>query len=333
MKAMVYTKPYEMVLRDEPDPSPAAGEALIRVDAVGICGSDMHGYHGHDPRRVPPLILGHEAAGTVIAGPGAGRRVVVNPLMTCGRCADCLGGRSNLCVDRKLISMNRPGAFAELIAMPAANLIDIPEGLAAVAAAVAEPAATALHALHLVQRATPRPFAECRALVLGGGSIGLLAALWLRSFGCRDVTLAETNALRRASAARHAGCAVHDPATDAPLAESRYHVVIDAVGGTATRATAIRCVRQGGTIVHIGLLQDAGEANFRKLTLQEITFIGTYTYTHLDMQAAVAAIAAGSLGELAWVEQRALADGPRAFEDLDKGRAAAAKIVLLPGMR
>ncbi len=330
MKALVYTRPNEIVLREEADPVPGPGEALIRIEAVGICGSDMHGYHGHDSRRVPPLILGPEAAGIVTGGTGPGRRVVINPLIPCGRCEDCLTGRTNICAGRRFISMHRPGAFAELIAMPETNLIDTPREMSPVAAALTEPAATALHALHLVQQVSPRPLSEFRVLVIGGGSIGLLSALWLRNFGCRDVTLAETNALRRASAARSGACAVHDPQAGPALPENHYHLVVDAVGAAATRAAAIRAARPGGVIVHIGLLQGNGDADFRKLTLSEITFIGTYTYTHLDMQATVAALAAGKLGDLAWVETRPLADGSRAFDDLDKGRSAAAKIVLLP---
>jgi len=84
MKALVYTQPNEVTYRDEPDPVLGADEVVLRIDAVGICGSDMHAYHGHDPRRVPPLILGHELAGTVVAGPGTGKRYTANPLITCG---------------------------------------------------------------------------------------------------------------------------------------------------------------------------------------------------------------------------------------------------------
>ena len=86
MKALVYTGTKETEYRDEPDPQPGAGDALVRVEAVGICGSDMHAWHGHDARRVPPLILGHEACGTVLEGPQTGERVVLNPLVACGRC-------------------------------------------------------------------------------------------------------------------------------------------------------------------------------------------------------------------------------------------------------
>ncbi len=147
MKALVYTNPEEITYRDEPVQPPLEGEAQVRVDAVGICGSDMHAFHGHDPRRVPPLILGHEAAGVVETGRCAGQRVVLNPLIGCAQCSDCLGGRSNLCQNRTMIGMTRPGAFAELISIPEQNLIPIPHDMNPVHAALTEPAATALHAL------------------------------------------------------------------------------------------------------------------------------------------------------------------------------------------
>ena len=105
MKALVYEGPEKLTYRDAPDPVPDPGDQLIRIAAVGICGSDMHAYLGHDERRPAPLILGHEAAGRIIAGPGAGGRVTVNPLVTCGSCAECAAGRENLCAKRQIISM------------------------------------------------------------------------------------------------------------------------------------------------------------------------------------------------------------------------------------
>jgi 2-desacetyl-2-hydroxyethyl bacteriochlorophyllide A dehydrogenase len=331
MKALVYTRPHEIQFRDEAAPTVADGEVLVQVDAVGICGSDMHAYHGHDPRRVPPLILGHEAAGRVVNGPGAGRRAILNPLITCGRCEACLGGRQNLCAARKLIGMNRPGAFAEQVAIPEANVIAIPADMDPVAAALSEPAATALHALDLAGRVLDRPIAEAKALVIGGGSIGLLSALFLKSYGCARTVLAETNRLRRDSAARTGACTAVDPATDADkLPESGFDLVVDAVGGAATRRLAIRSVRAGGVVVHIGLMDSAGETDFRKITLAELTVIGTYTYTPVDLRACVRALYDGKLGGLEWVERRPLAEGGAAFADLDRGRSAAAKIVLVP---
>lgn len=330
MKALVYTNPDEVTYRDEPPPKRGPGEVLIRIDAVGICGSDMHAYHGHDPRRVPPLILGHEIAGSIVEGPGEGRRVTVNPLITCGTCEYCRQGRDNLCANRSMIGMGRAGGFAELMTTAAASVIDIPQDMSTRAAALTEPAATALHAIHVASRALVRPLSECSVLVLGGGAIGLLSALSLASCGVRKITVAETNALRRASVARTVPVAVHDPAADAPLADNSVDLVIDAVGARATRKAALAAVKPGGVVVHVGLADWASEIDMRKLTLAEITLIGTYTYSTADLRAAALALHEGAFGDLAWVEERPLAEGASAFRDLHEGRSAAAKIVLRP---
>jgi alcohol dehydrogenase len=330
MKALVYTAPEEVVYRDEPAPEAAVAEVVLATEAVGICGSDLHAYHGHDPRRVPPLILGHEVSGRVVSGPDEGRRAVVNPLITCGSCAACLQGRQNLCGRRRLIGMNRPGAFAELMAIPERNLIALPDDMDPVHAALTEPAGTALHALNLAGRTLTRPVAEGRALVLGGGSIGLLSALLLHARGCRDIALGDTNPLRRATAGGTDVCRVYDPLEGPGPASDAFDLVVDAVGASATRASALKAVKPGGVVLHIGLQSAAGEMDVRKLTLSEVTLIGTYTYTPADLEAAVAALHGGALGPLDWVEQRPLADGARAFDDLDKGRLAAAKVVLRP---
>lgn len=116
MKALVYTGPEALDYRDMANPVPQAGEALIRVESVGICGSDMHAYLGHDERRPAPLVLGHEAAGVVLSGAMTGQRVTVNPLVTCGACPACRSGRDNLCATRQIISMPpREGAHRALV--------------------------------------------------------------------------------------------------------------------------------------------------------------------------------------------------------------------------
>lgn len=207
MKALVYTSPNEVTYRDEPEPQFGEGDVLIAVDAVGICGSDLHAYHGHDPRRVPPLILGHELVGRVLDGPGKGKRVTVNPLITCGHCEYCVQERDNLCSNRTMIGMTRAGGFAERVSTAARSVIDIPQDMDTRAAALTEPAATAVHAISIATRALPRPLPECSVLVLGGGAIGMLSALLLRSNGARYVTVAEINPLRRASVAKASGAA------------------------------------------------------------------------------------------------------------------------------
>ncbi|CAE6832122.1 2-dehydro-3-deoxy-L-rhamnonate dehydrogenase (NAD(+)) [Paraburkholderia aspalathi] len=333
MKALVYTQPNEMQLLERPYPEAAAGEVVLKIDAVGICGSDMHAYHGHDPRRLPGLVLGHEFAGTIAETRAphvpVGLRVTGNPLITCGRCDYCLQGRDNLCVNRTMVGMTRPGAFAQYMSIPAASVIEIPPGMPATHAAMTEPAATALHAINLSTRVLQRPLPETRTLVIGGGAIGLLSALLLRSYGCRDVEMAEVNPLRRASAERHAGCKAFDPQlTDTP--SNHFDFVLDAVGAKATRKLAMAAVKPGGVIMHIGLLDWESEIDMRKLTLAEISLLGTYTYSMADMRATVAAIYTGAFGDLVWAETRPLDAGGRAFEELDRGGIASSKVILMP---
>lgn len=329
MKALVYTGQREMSYRDEPDPELAPDEVVLRIDAAGICGSDMHAYHGHDPRRVPPLILGHELVGTIVEGLDAGRRVTVNPLIVCGRCDYCVQGRQNLCSRRTMIGMTRPGAFAERMSIPRSSLIDIPQDMGVRQAALTEPAATALHALDMSTRALRRPLPEMRVLVIGAGAVGLLSALLVRSYGCIDVSIAETNPLRRSQAAR-SGLHALDPQAPQGMPRDAVDLVIDAVGSRSTRDAALQALRPGGVFMHVGLQDWSSEIDMRKLTLAEITLLGTYTYTTADLRATVRALHAGVFGDLSWVEERSLAEGSGAFADLDHGRSAAAKILLRP---
>lgn len=324
MKALVYEGVEHLVYRDVPDAALRPGEHLIRVEAVGICGSDMHAYLGHDARRPAPLILGHEAAGTVIGGPKDGTRVTINPLVTCGLCPACKAGRENLCTDRQIISMPpREGAFAQYVSMPWDNLVEVPDHVPFAKAALAEPLAVSWHAARLALEAL-HPAMERRALVIGGGAIGLAAALALRAMDVVDVTMVEPNDLRRRFLQRL------DCARVVPEAQGDFPIVVDAVGFAATRAVASDRARPGGVIAHVGLGEDAGGLDVRRMTLQEITFIGTYTYTAQDFRQTAQAIFGGALGPLDWIEERDLADGARAFAQLRSGEVAVPKIVLSP---
>jgi threonine dehydrogenase-like Zn-dependent dehydrogenase len=330
MKALVYTDTLEVQYRDEPDPTAPPGEVLVTMEAVGICGSDMHAYHGHDERRIPPLILGHEAVGIVQSGVYQGQRVVLNPLISCGSCEHCQGGRSNLCAQRELIGMRRPGAFADCISIPERNLLELPQDMDPVHASLTEPAATALHALYLAEKVQHRPLSEGRALILGGGSIGVFAALLLHQKGCKEIYLGDTNPLRRKTAEQLGICNVYDPLGKVQPEPESFELVIDAVGSGRTRAASSQFVKAGGVISHVGLQDNEPGLDTRRLTLAEITFIGNYTYSPVDLRAAALALHSGALGNLEWVETRPLAEGATAFRSIHEGKAAAPKIVLLP---
>ncbi|MGB1160295.1 MAG: alcohol dehydrogenase catalytic domain-containing protein [Alphaproteobacteria bacterium] len=329
MKALVYTGPKQLVYKDVAEPNPSEGQALIDLDCSGICGSDMHAYLGHDERRPAPLILGHEAAGVIQNGPEAGRRVTINPLVSCGVCEACQEGRDNICPSRRIISMPPvEGSFAERLAMRMENLVTVPDHVPLWQAALTEPMACGWHAVKLALRLSHRAPDQMHAVVLGGGAIGIGSALSLAALGVNSVTVLETNPGRLARLRQdlpqfefHAS--FEDSGSKAP------DLVIDAVGFAPTRQIATTIIKPGGVIAHIGLGEATGGLDVRRMTLQEITFCGTYTYTAEDFRETAAAIFRGDFGDFKWVEQRSLSDGAQAFADLLDGRVDAGKIVLM----
>ncbi|SMX23879.1 zinc-dependent alcohol dehydrogenase [Boseongicola aestuarii] len=326
MKALVYTGVETLEFRDVADPVAAPDTHLIRIDSVGICGSDMHAYLGHDDRRPAPLILGHEGAGTIVGGAMDGARVTINPLVTCGTCPACKAGRDNLCPTRQIISMPpREGAFAQFVTMPEKNLVVMPDGVSFEKAALAEPIACGWHAVRLGKGIIGG--AADTALVIGGGAIGVGAALSLKAQGIGNVTLSEPNEIRRNYLEQTVDFKIISPDQ---LGSEMFDMVIDGVGFDSTRATASAHARPGGVILHIGLGGGSAGLDIRRMTLQEITFTGTYTYTAQDFRDTAAAIFAGHLGSLDWTEQRPLADGAAAFADIRSGATAAPKIILKP---
>ncbi|MBY8977793.1 alcohol dehydrogenase catalytic domain-containing protein [Rhodobacteraceae bacterium NNCM2] len=323
MKALVYTGPEQIAYRDAADPVPAPGEVRVRVHAVGLCGSDMHAWHGGDERRPPPLILGHEAAGVV---EGTGRRVTINPLNACGTCENCRAGWTNICPHRQILSMPpREGCFAEWVTAPEGNLVTVPDDVSFEKASLAEPLACGWHAVSLAKSKMRHYLADAECMVIGGGAIGVGAALALKAQGAQDVTVLETNPVRMPVLD-----AMPEFATSHPDAyDGQPHLVIDAYGGERSRALASSIVCPGGLIAHIGLASGMGGLDARRMTLQEIGFFGTYTYTDAAFREAAAAIFDGRLGALDWPETRALADGARAFTDHNAGVVAAPKTIFL----
>ena len=326
MKALVYTGPEQLEMRDMPMPLASEGEALVRVSNCGICGSDMHAYMGHDERRPAPLILGHEVSGIVESGPEKGMRVTVNPLATCGKCEACVSGRNNLCAKRQIISMPpREGGFGEYIAIPVENLVQVPEHVSLEKAALAEPLACGWHGVRLAKRALDRPLDEARCMIIGGGAIGFGTALCLRAQGASYIVIVEPNAGRRERIESDSGFQTIEPEA---AGKGNHDLVVDAVGYAGTRAQACEAVKPGGVIIHIGLGDNKGGIDTRRVTLQEITFIGTYTYTPQDFRETAQAIFDGSLGHLAWLEKRPLEEGAAAFSDIRNNRTSSPKIIL-----
>ena len=328
MKALVFTGKETMEFREEPKPEAGLGESLVKIHAAGICGSDMHAWHGHDARRIPPMVLGHELAGLAESGPLKGQRVAINPMVTCLICRDCRDGNPNLCQQRDLLGLVRAGGYAEYVVAPDRNLMPLPDSLSYEHAALMEPLAVVVHAIRLAERVLSRPLSEANVTVMGGGAIGLLAALVLKQKGVRELHVAETSTTRLELLRQLDIGNCYDPRESDP-GDARMDLVVDAVGSGITRAAASRLARQGGVISHIGLQDSAEGLDIRRITLQEITLLGNYTYNDEDCSTALDLLNRNALGNHTWLECRSLALGAQAFRDIDQG-IAPPKIVLQP---
>ncbi|HET8605443.1 MAG TPA: alcohol dehydrogenase catalytic domain-containing protein [Gaiellaceae bacterium] len=316
MKALVWHGERELALEELPDPVPAPGEVVLEVALAGICGSDLHGYRGHPGPRVPPLVLGHEAVGRARGGV-----YTVYPLLACGTCARCRAGEDNLCEGWRLLGMHRPGVFAERVAVPERSLVAVPAGLAPERAVLAEPLACCVGALapHEVGPAT-------HVLVLGCGPIGLLTAFAAARAGA-EVTAVDPVAARRAHAERLGAAAVVADAGEIALAS--FDLAVDAAGFETTWRAAIDAVRNGGSVVVVGLGQAEGALPIATLVRRSIRLRGQFAYSRTDFAAALELLAAGDL-DLAWVDEAPLADGARAFAELVDRPGEHSKVLLRP---
>src|SRR5580692_7604455 len=194
MRALVYTAPHEVTMEDRPRTQPAPGESEIAISAAGICGSDISGFLGHSRRRIPPLVLGHELVGRKADG----RRVVANPLISCGRCAACLSGAQNLCVSWRILGMDKTsGCYQAFVCIQETQLYEIPDQLSDAQAVIAEPLA---NIVHLFRIAAPMPF--FRMGIVGGGTMGSLALMTAKRLGVHDVLIEDVSDVRLETARR-----------------------------------------------------------------------------------------------------------------------------------
>lgn len=324
MKALLYSAWDQLEVRDVPEPKPRPGEVVVRVAAVGICGSELEGFSTRSPRRTPPLIMGHEFCGEIhevgegVSGYRPGDRVVINSVISCGWCEACRDGQSHLCPEREVFGMKRPGGFAELCAVPVSTLLPLPEKVSPVEGALVEPLANGVHALSLVAQRLPET-----VLVIGAGTIGLMALQVAKAMGAFRLVCADTNE-RRLEVAHALGAEpVFNPARSDLVSAVREFtrgrgadVVIDAVGASVTRRQAVAASRPGGEVVWIGLHEDATELSGFDVVLGERRVTGSYAVTPRDLQVAIGLFAHGKIEVAPWVRPFPLAEGARVFREL-----------------
>jgi threonine dehydrogenase-like Zn-dependent dehydrogenase len=309
MRGMVFVAAGVVELQDLPRPTASDGEVVLDVKAAGICGSELHGFRTTD-FRTPPLVMGHEFAGI----DPDGRRVVVNPLLSCGSCDLCLAGRPEICRHRALLGLNRAGGFAEQVAVPASCLHPIPDDLSWERAALVEPLANAAHAW--LRAGSPT---GARVAIIGAGTIGLVSLLWARRAGAAEVTVVDRSASRLRLAAR-----LGADATATELV-GEHRVVFDAVGSHQTRAASIANLSPGGTTVWLGLAESSPGFDGRELVRSEKTVTGSFAYSPLDF---AGALAAASELDLDWATPISLEESARVFTNLASGDTEPVKAVI-----
>jgi len=333
VKALVYLGPRRMVVQEVPEPVPGAGEVLIETAASAICGSDLHGFREASPRRIPPLVMGHETVG-VIAGVGdgveparIGQRVVLKPILACRSCSLCSSGSTNLCRTARLVGRDLTGGFAARFAVPADAAVEIAAHVSDEVATLTEPLA---NAVHVTSRTVAR---GDDVLVIGAGPIGALMARMAVDRGAARVFSTDRIAARLELARAQGAIPLSTEDVEGSLREATddrgLDVVIDAVGTAETWRVALDAVRPGGRIEAVGLGAPAGEVDFYEVIGKEATITGSFGWVDADFTRALSLIQNGTIDTTGWFTWANFADGQRAFEELVDGTDRF-KVVLAP---
>jgi threonine dehydrogenase-like Zn-dependent dehydrogenase len=337
VKALVYLGPERMEIQEFPTPRPRAGEALLKVSAAGICGSDIHGFLGHSERRRPGLVMGHETVATIaevhpgVSGWQVGQRVCFNPLVSCRACAACLAGRQNVCPDWKIFGMDHlHGTYAEYVSVPTCQLFALPDSLPEAEAILAEPLAVVIHAFRVSLFEAPRTMA-----IVGAGPIGCLALVLAKIRGVSQVALLDVND-ERLTAAKALGAdrVIHagreDPVeamgawTDGRGAEH----VVEAVGHAATRRTAVAACAKGGRLLFLGLAENDSALPWIEMTRNEQSVFTSFAYTPRDFEASVRLLETRPFDLKPWTLTMPLRYGEAAFRKMAHDPGPTLKLLL-----
>jgi L-iditol 2-dehydrogenase len=343
MNALLLTEYMKLELADIPAPEIGPDDLLVQVKACGICGSDVHGLDGSTGRRIPPIVMGHEAAGVVAAvgasvkGFGVGDRVTFDSTIFCGKCFYCLRGQSNLCDNRQVLGVSpgeyrRHGAFAEYVSVPQQISYKLPDALSFEHAAMIEAVSVAVHAVEL----TPVSLADT-AVVVGSGMIGLLAIQALRLAGCSRVIAVDVDDAKLArAAAMGAEVQLNSKNVDVPAAVRDLTggrgaaIALEAVGATEPIQTALASVRKGGVVTLVGNVSQKIELPLQSVVTRQIRLIGSCASCG-EYPACIDLLARGAIQVAPLISAVApLAEGASWFERLYRHEPNLMKVILAP---
>jgi L-iditol 2-dehydrogenase len=343
MKSLLLSEYSHLEIADVPVPAVGAEEVLVRVEACGICGSDVHGYDGSSGRRIPPIVMGHEAAGTIAAVGSAvrgfkeGDRVTFDSTVYCGECQYCARGEINLCDNRQVIGVScgdyrRHGAFAEYVAIPQRILYHLPDHFDFAEAAMLEAVSVALHGVRVSLASGGET-----ALVIGAGMIGLLTLQAARAAGCARVFITDVDETRL-NLARQVGAdeALHLSGDELAAEVKRLtgghgvDLAYEAVGRNETVAAAIDCTRKGGTVTLIGNIVPEVTLPLQKVVTRQLRLQGSCASAG-EYPQAIDLIASGKIKVKPLITAVAtLEDGPGWFDRLHAREPNLMKVILTP---
>ena len=343
MKSMMLTKPKKLEIQDSPIPKFGKDEVLIRVKACGICGSDVHGYDGSSGRRVPPLIMGHEAAGLIeecgsdVVGFSKGDRVTFDSTVYCGHCRYCEKGQVNLCDNRMVLGVScedyrRHGAFAEFVSVPSHIIYKLPDSFPFEHAAMIEAVSVAVHAVGRISFSSGD-----KSLVVGAGMIGLLLIQAIRSAGCREIIAVDMDDDRLNLAKKLGATQVINSQEEDALSfifnqtgGQGVDKSFEVVGATPTVQLSIHAVRKGGSVVMVGNLAPEVELPLQSVVTREISLFGTCASAG-EYPKCIELMANGSIQVDALISAKAsLEEGPEWFERLYGREPGLMKVILEP---
>lgn len=338
MKALVYEGPRNMHVREIPEPCPKADQVKIRIRYCSICGSDVHGYTGASGRRIPPMIMGHEASGIVAAvgrnvkSVRPGDRAAIQPIDYCGHCELCRAGKTEVCRNRRGLGvMDVNGAFAEYVCVSEKQAVPIPETLDFMQASLIEPTSVAYHAVRQLL-----PVEGKTVFVAGAGVIGILVVKWLKYFRCKTVIISGLSEEKLEIAKRQGADIAFDPRKTGVRQileenglKNGVDIAVECVGATPTVGQTVESVAINGTIMWIGNAARMVQVDMQKIVTSEVKIMGTYGFSDGDFADVARILAEGTFEVRSLISKTVpLEEAVDEFEELANGRDVDLKILV-----
>lgn len=337
MLQQVMTAPGEIVFKEIDKPSPAAGEVVVKIMKIGVCGSDIHVWHGKHPFTSYPVTQGHEVSGEItelgagVAGLRVGQKVTIQPQVVCGECYPCRHGKYNLCESLKVMGFQTTGVASEYFAVDAKKVTPLPEAMSFDEGAMIEPLAVAVHAV--------RKFGDMqgmRVAVLGAGPIGILVAQAAKGMGAERVLITDISDVRLEKAKEcGADHCVNTKTTDfgEALVEAfgpdKADVIYDCAGNDVTMGQAIQYARKGSTIILVAVFADLAKVDLAVLNDHELDLNTTMMYRNEDYLEAIELVNAGKVRLKPLISKHfAFRDYADAYRYIDANRETTMKVII-----